>query len=1268
MRVRAILARVSQGTLIGQRFTILEEAASGGMGSVYRARDEHTGHVVALKLLRAPNDDAERHLVQEAQTLAELHHPGIVARIAHGNTDRGEPYLAMEWLDGVDLATRLKQGPLGLDDTLVLFRSLAETLAWAHARGIVHLDLKPANVMLVGGEPARPKILDFGLARVGALGTLPSGAPRIAGTPGYMAPEQARGEDDLDVRADVFALGVLVYRCLAGVPPFPGRDGVAILAKSIFEEPAPLLDVAPQVPASLGALVAKMMSKARSDRPKDGAALVSALDELLQRRAAAIKEPGAEQGRRERRLLAIVVCELPPASGPTPLRTWSANVSALRAAAARWEARFEVVGNGAAVALFVGSGTATELAVDAARCALSMSSAIPGASIAVACAHGDAGAPMGDMLERATVLLRREGARPGSIGVDDTTNALLPRRFSRATEGESITLRAEVTDDQVSGTLFGRATPFVGRGGSLARLLSTIERAIRAPASAGVQLVGDAGLGKSRLAVEALREVQHRFPHALFWRARGLPLCTTSPFGIIGQLLRSALGASSEPSRYTLEAFCRRTLPNHPEAPAFLAELLGLTPDDELVRSARRDVRVMGDRLRLAWTDLVAATCAARPLVLLIEDMHFADEASVTFLDAALRRTQTAPLFTLATSRPDGRTRTPSMYDTRAMAAWPMEALPAEAAVQLITAVLGAVPPGELDAFVERAGGNALYLEELLRAHRAGYGAESLMGLITARILTFPAEARRVLQAASVLGERFTTREVAALLGDDAEQVPTWLRDLEHREALRPLGEGRHGFRHGLVRDAAYARLTEEERVLDHRLAGQMLEPRGDPSLVAEHFERAGDRAEAIAKHDQAATIALARSDCAGALRHVRRAIESGAHGAELAHLQGVAAEAHNGRGAHTEAALASLAAMAGLPEGSAEFHRVLTEHIVAAARTGNVDRVLEMARRVLGLPSVAETAGLRAIALARAASSLLFGKHRAEGLRIVTEVEALLAAHPQDDLLVVALARELRGHRARALGDLVSPRALFEGAADAHELLGAERNAASCRVAAASSACKVGQWERAESLLRSALLTSERLGIDALAMTARSNLGLALLGQGCVDEGLAFERRAIDASVLAADTRLEGGARVVLAMLLLRTAQPQAAAEEALRAVDALSVDPVAQAVARAVLARAKTALGDASGALDAARKAMEAVRTEGTLADGEVLIRLAYAEALEGTGDTQTARLALTVASEKLLEHAQRIEDQELRRSFLERVPEHAETLARLRAKPPT
>jgi hypothetical protein len=136
--------------------------------------------------------------------------------------------------------------------------------------------------------------------------------------------------------------------------------------------------------------------------------------------------------------------------------------------------------------------------------------------------------------------------------------------------------------------------------------------------------------------------------------------------------------------------------------------------------------------------------------------------------------------------------------------------------------------------------------------------------------------------------------------------------------------------------------------------------------------------------------------------------------------------------------------------------------------------------------------------------------------------------------------------------------------------------------------------------------------------------------------------------------------------MLLLRAGQPRAAAEEAAHAVDALSIDPATQALARAVHARAKIALGDAEGALDTARRAMEVVRAEGALTEGEVLIRLAYAEALDATGDTQAGELALTAASEKLLQRAQQIDDEELRRSFLERVPEHAETLARIRQRP--
>src|SRR5262249_23561036 len=136
-----------------------------GMGMVYRARDEQTGQPVALKLLQGHGtpQEAER-FSREAALLAELRHPHIVSYVAHGVTESGESFLAMEWLEGEDLSQRLSRGTLSLLDCVALLRGVASALASAHQRGVIHRDLKPHNLFLRGGDPALPVLLDFGIA------------------------------------------------------------------------------------------------------------------------------------------------------------------------------------------------------------------------------------------------------------------------------------------------------------------------------------------------------------------------------------------------------------------------------------------------------------------------------------------------------------------------------------------------------------------------------------------------------------------------------------------------------------------------------------------------------------------------------------------------------------------------------------------------------------------------------------------------------------------------------------------------------------------------------------------------------------------------------------------------------------------------------------------------------------------------------------------------------------------------------------------------
>ncbi len=187
--------------VVDGRFAIEREAGAGGMARVYRARDTATGDIVALKVLNNVEEHDLRRFAREVHALAELHHPSIVRYVAHGRTDKGLAYLAMEWLDGVGLDARLAAGPLAIEGAIAVARGIAGALALAHARGLVHRDVKPANVFLDGGDLGRAKLLDFGLARDAIAAMALTSTGELLGTPLYMSPEQARGERDLDARA-----------------------------------------------------------------------------------------------------------------------------------------------------------------------------------------------------------------------------------------------------------------------------------------------------------------------------------------------------------------------------------------------------------------------------------------------------------------------------------------------------------------------------------------------------------------------------------------------------------------------------------------------------------------------------------------------------------------------------------------------------------------------------------------------------------------------------------------------------------------------------------------------------------------------------------------------------------------------------------------------------------------------------------------------------------------------------------------------------------
>ena len=273
------------GAVLGGRYRLERELGRGGAGTVWRARDHELERDVAIKLLNAElDDDARARLQHEARIAAGLNHPNIVA--VHDIGDHhGVPYVVMELVEGRDLRSA---GALELPALLELTRQLCEALSHAHARGIVHRDLKPENILLAPGRGAAiAKLADLGIAR-STRGTRMTTDGALVGTAGYLAPEQALG-GEVDGRADLYALGVVLYERLAGRPPFEG-DPLAVISQHLHAPVTPPRTFRPDLPPALEAIVLKLLAKDPAQRFATAAELERALDAVPLDGAAATPE------------------------------------------------------------------------------------------------------------------------------------------------------------------------------------------------------------------------------------------------------------------------------------------------------------------------------------------------------------------------------------------------------------------------------------------------------------------------------------------------------------------------------------------------------------------------------------------------------------------------------------------------------------------------------------------------------------------------------------------------------------------------------------------------------------------------------------------------------------------------------------------------------------------------------------------------------------------------------------------------------------------
>jgi TolB-like protein/Tfp pilus assembly protein PilF/tRNA A-37 threonylcarbamoyl transferase component Bud32 len=260
-------------------YKILEKLGEGGMGVVYKAEDTKLKRKVALKFLPTEltrSDELQERFLREAQAAAALTHPNIC--IVHEiDETEGQTFIAMEYIDGKSLDEIIESGRSNIDEALDITIQMAEGLARAHGQGIVHRDIKSANILL--DKYGQAKILDFGLAKLTEQSRLTRTAT-IMGTVSYMSPEQARGDETIDHRADIWSLGVVLYEILAGRLPFDAPNDAALLHKIIYEPEPPIRDHKPDLPESLEKAIKKTMQKNPQDRYEDMGALISDLKSI----------------------------------------------------------------------------------------------------------------------------------------------------------------------------------------------------------------------------------------------------------------------------------------------------------------------------------------------------------------------------------------------------------------------------------------------------------------------------------------------------------------------------------------------------------------------------------------------------------------------------------------------------------------------------------------------------------------------------------------------------------------------------------------------------------------------------------------------------------------------------------------------------------------------------------------------------------------------------------------------------------------------------
>ncbi len=930
-----------RGDRIGanQRFELMEKLGEGGMGHVFRAIDAHLGRTVAVKFIlethSLPLEELITQLEREARVTAQLNHQNIVGIFDIG-TFNGVPFLVMELLDGQPLDVVMESSRiLPLRATAIMLQ-VARGLRHAHENGIVHRDLKPSNVFVL--RDGRAKILDFGISRFEQPATI--GLPEDsrattysgAGTPAYMAPERWRNGPQ-DARADIWAAGVMFYQMLTGKLPYSVQEIRSFAANTSNVAPS-VRAILPMLPEQAERIIATALNQEPEGRFQSADELLEALREL--ERELLLSDSLAGLGLRaewaprvERRPLTLLACHFDGLEDLDQDDVIEAHLrlhEACAAAVKLWGGLLGTPVGGRVLACFgypSARETDAEQAVRAGQEIVQtlrelFRGASPGArqvDVRIAIHSGILGIPnqatgtppFPAMVGSTPSVLRgmMRQAEPMTLTISQATLNLTGNHFIVEPVSAEVNEPARerlyrVLGEGESASRFEQAqsaqlTPLEGRDREMV-FFRQIWQETKDGRGQIVILSGDAGIGKSRV-IHALRDrVSEEQNIRLTSQCR--PHFRNTAFRPLVELVLRSMDISREDSTETKLEKLESQLSALGFAPDYVAifapllaipfegrhPLLELPPEKRKARSIEGLVEMLLRRAR------------ERPVLFIIEDVHWVDHSTIEFLNALIERVPTSSLLVVLTCRPEFRSPWSSRKHLHQLS---LDRLPPAATEAMIRRAAGdrALPEELVTRLAAITDGVPLFVEELTRMVIESWRGEhdnlssrrievptTLHELLLARLDRLRGLGKDLAQLCAVLGRDFNYSLIRAVSELDEMGLQQGLDILTEAGLLHRHGPPPHvkyQFKHALIQQTAYQSLLKSERRLHHARAAEALARvfpdtvTLEPELLAHHHAEAGNMQQALEYWERAGQQATQRSGLLEAIDHYRNAISA---------------------------------------------------------------------------------------------------------------------------------------------------------------------------------------------------------------------------------------------------------------------------------------------------------------------------------------------------------------------------------------------------------